>query len=476
MSNLEYAFISRIVQDADFHSVEKMGITDEYLSVPEVREVFRYIRDMYHAPGTTGLVPSQQMIGINYPGFHWTNAFDQVPILAAQLRKEKVKSELVSLSLSLQEQAELDPLAAAANLKAITAKIASLQENSHDLTMGAAARQLEAQYDMVANSGGVIGIPYPWEVLNSETQGMQDAQFIIIFGRPKSMKSWIAINMGVHAYIHARKRVLIYTKEMTPLLVAGRAASIIARVDYKAFKNGRLQPALKQRTFEILRELMDDEVAAGSRGMHQPCFVITSDHGSRGGSGVAWLQAKIREVQPDLVIVDGMYLMKDDRSGKRDVEWKAIAHISQDLKLTAQEFNIPIIGVTQANRNSEGKESSLAGLGYTDAFAQDADAVFEVRRKKIIDPQTQQKRTELYLNCPGLREGELEGIVINGHPGMNFDYIRTLTGEAEQEEYGEDQPRGRRGGGGRGNGNYGGGAAPAAPVSEFRRAPIITGR
>ena len=181
------------------------------------------------------------------------------------------------------------------------------------------------------------------------------------------------------------------------------------------------------------------------------------------------MQAKIRETKPDLVIVDGMYLMRDDRSGKRDVDWKAIAHISQDLKLTAQEFGVPLIGVTQANRGSEGKESSLSGLGYSDSFAQDADAVFQVSRRKVVDPETGIKKTELYLNCPGLREGELDGIVVNGNPGSDFSYIRTLVGEVQEGEDGEVNHGARR------RDNPPAYEQPRSHAGSDRRAPIIVG-
>jgi hypothetical protein len=145
-------------------------------------------------------------------------------------------------------------------------------------------------------------------------------------------------------------------------------------------------------------------------------------------------------MKPDLVIVDGMYLMKDDRSNSRSIDWKNIAHISQDLKLTAQEFEIPIIGVTQANRGAEkSKGEDLTELAFADNLGQDADAIFRVSKTERCDESTGGlKKTELFITAPGLREGKFDGIIVNGEPATDFSYIRTIVNTDMQEGYGQE--------------------------------------
>jgi replicative DNA helicase len=438
-NNLELALITRVIDDADFHSLEKAQITEEYFSTPEAAELFRYLRDVYHSPTATGMVPSRDMVKMRFQGFYPFPAADPVPVLAQELRRQKVRLEIAKLAQDLQAEVEHNPLEAMATLRAQTSRISALAEVGQDMSMSAAYSTLMQQYEMVAAGGGLLGIPYPWHPINEETQGMQPGQFIVFYARPKNMKSWIAIYIGVYTYLHSRRRVLYYTREMSPNLVAWRTAACMAKVSYKAFKNGRLQPELKQHAFGILQELMDDERSAGAMMGHQPDFKIVSDHGASGsgGGGVSWLRAKIREFRPDLVIVDGMYLMKDDRDGKRSVDWKNIAHISQDLKLTAQEFNIPLIGVTQANRGAEKtRGEDLTELAYADALGQDADAVFRLKHIEPIDEQTKKKRSEIIITAPGLREGKFEGIIIAGEPATDFQTVKkVLTSSAEADEY-----------------------------------------
>jgi replicative DNA helicase len=437
-SNIEYALITKVIETKDFHTLQKMQLDESYFTSPEVREVYRFIRQIYNDANSHGDIPSKEMVKLHYPAFPFSMSYDSVPILCTHLRKERMKAELLKLAQEIQEIAEKDPLEAIKIVRVESAKLASLSEVGQDLSISAAYSTLLDRYETVQKSHGMLGIPYPWEQLNEETQGMQPQQFIVLYGRPKSMKTWMGINIGVTAYLKHRKRVLYYTREMGPLLIAQRVAACITKVDYKSYTNGKLQPAIKAAVFETLKDLLEDEKHITGGHAQGPCFIITTDKSAAAGGsggGVGWLQSKIKDVKPDLVIVDGMYLMKDDRSGQRTMDWKAIAQISQDLKLTAQDFNIPLIGITQANRAADkSKGEDLTELAYSDSLGQDADAVFRVTKKEKID-EDNVKRTELHLTAPGLREGRFDGIVIRGAPATDFTYLRTLV-DNDQEEAG----------------------------------------
>ena len=425
-ANIEYALITRVIEDQDFHTLEKMGITADFFSVPEMRSMYEWLRGIYHAPDTQGVVPSLAMVHHHYQSFVPAYAADPVPLLCDVLRREKLRMDIASAADKILLEKDKDPIEALATLKVAAQNLSSMMEAGHDLSMSGVFQTLMDRYQTVANMKGVVGIPYPWDPINEETQGMQGGQFIVLYGRPKSMKTWVALAMAVHAYQRSRRRVLFYTREMAPFQIAQRAAAAIAGVSYKHFKNGTLQPDVLEYTKSVLSGLMEDEETAAKHG-HNPCFIITADRSS-GGGGVSWLQAKIREVKPDIVFVDGMYLMKDDRTSSRNVDWKNIAHISQDLKMSAQEFDIPVVGITQANRGAEKtKGEDLTELAFADSLGQDADAVFRIRRIVKQDEHTGTKKTELHITAPGLREGVLDGIVVHGEPATDFSFARIIT-------------------------------------------------
>jgi hypothetical protein len=150
----------------------------------------------------------------------------------------------------------------------------------------------------------------------------------------------------------------------------------------------------------------------------KPDIMVTSDS-DEGSGGVNSLRAKIREFQPTLVVVDAFYLMNDDRENKRGSDWKVMTNISRDLRKTASNFKIPLIGVTQGNRGADKdhKQADLREIGYADAPGQDADLTMRVDKKK--DPQT--KETELILSFPGTRHaGKLDAFSIYFHPCVDM--------------------------------------------------------
>jgi replicative DNA helicase len=438
--NLEHALLTRIIHDGDFHSLEKARIDESFFMSSEAREVYRYLRDQYHSASTTGLVPSLDMVTHRFPAFYPALPPDAVPLLCEQLRYERVQSELMSLAQELTVLAQTNPMEAKVKLHEKASVIASISEAGHDMAMATSFQSIWDRYNMVANCKGMLGIPYPWQPLNEELQGMQDSQFIVLYGRPKSMKTWMALYMAVCAYKYSRRRVLFYSGEMSPDMLLLRAVSILAEVDYRLLKNGQLQPEIRDNVFQILFDLKSDEAAHSVYGgKRSPYFIVTTDRSTgSGGGGVAWLQAKIRELEPDIVFVDGMYLMNDDRGGKNVQEWQRVLHISRDLKKTARGFNIPVIGVTQANRNAEKTQGEdLTELAYSDALGQDADAVMRVTKKEVVEKSAlgvEEKKDVLFLNFPGLREAKLAGMVINARPGFDFSYIRSIVDKGEAEE------------------------------------------
>lgn len=425
-ANFEHQFLCKIIETGDFHTVEKMKVDESYFlgDQTQYKEIFRWMRACFHNPNTYGSVPSFDLIRHYFPGLTWVNAYDTVPTLCQHLRHAKLRAEIVGLMDEVGSRVDADPVAALAAVKEASTKLVMEHEITNDALLSSAVDQIQAEYQMVQAGQGLTGIPWPWPALNEDTLGIHEEDFIIIFGRPKSMKSWVAFLTAVTAYYQYRQRVLIFSMEMSRIQCLRRCAAIIAKVDYEKFRSGRLDPASHERLFSTLGWLKaQEDYWKNEKTGRSPALMVSSPSEETDGAGISSLRAKIREFQPNLVIVDGMYLMKDDRDKKRTIDWKAIAHISQDLKSTARSFKVPIIGVTQANRtakNPNEKEADLAELAYADALAQDCDLAMRVHKQK--DKNTGDP--ELVMSIPGSREGKLDVFVIHGSPAVNFEQKR----------------------------------------------------
>lgn len=441
-AGLEYQLICKIIEQQDFHAIQKLKVDETFFFSPECRQMFQYLHGHFHAKATFGHIPSWHIVHSIYPAFPWSPTTDDASTMIDQLRLAKMRMELLGAADTLGQIAESDPRSALDFVRSLSATMTSEHEVNDDLTLGGSYEQMLRDYHIVAEGKGLTGLPWPWEILNEETQGIHKGEFIVMYGRPKSMKTWTALYTAAYINKHANARVLVYSLEMAPPQIMRRVAALRVLVDYKKFKKGQLQPLEYQRVFQELANIRGEQ--DDPEGKHNT-FMVCGTAGD-GGGGVSFLHSKIREFQPDLVIVDGMYLMKDDRQKTKTVDWKAIAHISQDLKRTAQEFMVPIIGVTQANRKAEknAKNADLAEIAYTDSLAQDCDLAMRVQKRINKDS----KLPELIVALPGMREGDLDAFLINAVPATDFSFKSAIIGDNGEEDEEEGKKKSSRGSGG----------------------------
>lgn len=455
-ANIEHQVICKIIETQDFHTVAKLKIDDTFfLSDSQTKEAFRFLWDHYHNEHTYGSVPSWQLLQQRFAGFPWSYSYDTLASLCQELRRYKMRADILSCTDEISQVVDTDPAQAMAILRETVTRLSTQHEITSDLLLSNAYEQLYTDYNTVANAQGVTGIPFPWDILNEDTQGMHSSQFIVLYGRPKSMKTWIALVIACFAYLKGM-RVLIWSLEMNEIQLLKRIACIICAVDYDKFKKGKLDPATQQRVWQVLMAIRDEELVKVSHSGHAPALLVVHPRGDT--NGISSLQAKIREFKPDLALVDGMYLMRDDRQKVRSIDWKAITHISQDLKRTASLFQIPIIGVTQANRGADKdpKKADLMELSYSDALAQDCDLCMRVHKQK--DPASQD--WEIVLSIPGGRDTQLDGFVVYGCAATNFGFKRATMTDPNNPQPQQGNSGNKKSSGGGNNTNNG---PPALP-------------
>jgi hypothetical protein len=234
--------------------------------------------------------------------------------------------------------------------------------------------------------------------------------------------------------------VAFYSKEMTVKQMRRRCASILSGLDDGLIRTGKLSPEEKDIYFDCLADLKDSEKEAGASLRRCPALLFLSDKGVKGGSTVEKLRARIEQFEPDILFVDGFYLMRDGRSGKKDRDHKTVGNISADLKALARDLNITIFGTTQANREAnKGFGDDLSEVAFADAIAQDSDLVMRCVKGKSDDGWP-----ELLFTFPGVRDAEVRPFTINARPGIDFSLRKTSVNvkeftESAKRAYLEDQ-------------------------------------
>lgn len=187
------------------------------------------------------------------------------------------------------------------------------------------------------------------------TAGLHPEELTIIGARPGVGKTILGMQIGLKI-ARNNKKVIFTSLEMSTTQLAERIIASETNIDSLNLRSGRINDSQWK---EI------DKTAARNSLKN---FII--DKSSRNPQHI---RTKLRKLKPDLLIIDYLQLLQS--SQKEQSREREVATITRDLKLMALEFKIPIIILSQLNRNAEGNRPTLGDLRESGAIEQDGDNV-----------------------------------------------------------------------------------------------------
>jgi replicative DNA helicase len=267
----------------------------------------------------------------------------------------------------------------------------------------------------VQNASELLGIPSGFPALDDSMGGMQAGDLIVITGRPGLGKSYILLRMALEAYLQGR-RVLFITMEMTNRQCVSRLLALKTRVQHSRLRKG----LLSAYALNLVRDELDV-----FRGNDRLQFV----EGSL-SSKASEVSLRIQEASPEIVFIDGAYLIAPDDSWIKS-KWERTAAVAEDLKRACLKFSIPIVASYQQSRRAEQKGgSSLSTIGLSDIIGQLSSAVFDI---SIEDAEASESFEQMDSNRPDSRVLSSlklrEGGFLNFR--VSFDLTRMLIEQVE---------------------------------------------
>jgi replicative DNA helicase len=228
----------------------------------------------------------------------------------------------------------------------------------------------------------ITGVPSGFKDLDRRTTGFQNADLIIVAGRPSMGKTALCLNIAQHASINAKIPTAVFSLEMSKEQLAIRMLCSEARVDSGRLRSGFLSESDWPKLTMAAGALSD-----------APIFIDDTP-----AISVLELRAKARRLKADrglgLVIIDYLQLMRG-RSGLERRE-QEISEISRSLKALAKELDIPVLAISQLSRKAEdrpGRRPQLSDLRESGAIEQDADVIIFIYRDEVYNPDSDHKGT-----------------------------------------------------------------------------------
>lgn len=289
---------------------------------------------------------------------------------------------------------------------------------------------------------GKRGILLPWDHINDVTLGLWPNDLVLFIARVGIGKSWVAAQIALAAW-EANKKVLFATTEMEQDRIAQRIFALKGSVNYSEFTSGKMGEFAEQNFLTMLSGLKQ-------HGFH----IVGGDFDFELGN----FESAIDQCEPDIVILDGAYLLKVP--GANRVEQAANAF--NELKRLNSRIKKPIVTTMQFNREVKANQATSVrteSIALTDVASWNASLIYG-----LIQTEDMKKEKRMIFKNLKAREGVGTDFECNWDlDTMNFSQLGIIDKIV-------DAPGSDDGGGGPG-GAAGGGKWPKKEKSAPKAAP-----
>ncbi len=196
----------------------------------------------------------------------------------------------------------------------------------------------------------LAGLSTGFKDLDNETSGLQNSNLVVIAGRPSMGKTAFALNIAVNVASprsHRRpsgegRPVVLFSLEMKSLELVLRLICSEGQINSQRLKRGRLTNEEKTRIPAVGVELS-----------RLPIFLDDSS-----SLTVMEIRSRARQLKRKheigLIIIDYLQLVSGIDADRKPRE-QVVAEITRNLKALAKDLDVPVIALSQLNRQPEGR-------------------------------------------------------------------------------------------------------------------------
>jgi replicative DNA helicase len=217
-----------------------------------------------------------------------------------------------------------------------------------------------------SRKGTLTGLATGFTDLDRMTDGLHGSEMIVIAARPSMGKTSLAMNIVEHVVLEDKLPVAVFSLEMSAEALVMRMMCSIARVNLRSIREG----FMSESDFPKL-------TSAAGRLANAKLFIDDS-----AGLSILQLRARARRLAQQhgvkLFVVDYLQLLHSTARRSQENRQQEIADISSGIKALAKELKVPVLVLSQLNRELERDKSRkprLSDLRESGSIEQDADLV-----------------------------------------------------------------------------------------------------
>ena len=279
-----------------------------------------------------------------------------------------------------------------------------------DFASGASAKLLDDEYKALTKMLDVdtpgIATGYP----SLDKMGrLREGDVMAIVGRPQQGKTYQLLRMAHHAWHTQRKRAMFLSMEMKPLPLIQRITAMHEKMAVTLLRRAEYPKKKHKQLMQSLQKLEES---------HDRFWIIDGNL----AADVSEVHALVHQTQPDVLYVDGGYLLQ-----AREKRIPRYERVSQTLEFLKQEIStalgVPVIVSYQFNKKGK-DDKELENIGGSDTIGQISSIVIALYEKEENEAEfATRKKVDIIKG----RNGEQGEFMINWTfdkpPFMDFSEI-----------------------------------------------------
>lgn len=360
---VELQILNKIIKDKNDSILLLNDITPEYFK--QYVEEYEYI--MEHKQ-TYGNIPDIETFLSKFPDFDVVNVSETTEYLVSTFKEEHLYSMAVPVLTKLSDLLQTNSYEAVDYLKTQLPNLKiSMPVKGSDIISEAKTRLTE--WKEVRENSDNHFLQTGFEELDEVIGGFHmGEELVVLFARTGQGKSWVLIKMLEHAW-KMNKIIGLLEPEMSATKTGYRFDTVHKNISNKSLIRGEDIQGYER----YIDRLSESSV---------PFYVAHPKDFNRKVT-VSKLKSWVENNHIDVLAIDGISYLTDERKERGDSRTTQLTNISEDLMDLSIDLGIPVIVICQSNREgAKENDLELENIRDSDGIAYNASLVLSVQQKE----------------------------------------------------------------------------------------------
>ena len=366
---IQLQFLNYVLETKDFSLIQNNGFTVDYFT--EYPDEFLFIKNHYDEYKK---VPDIETFLSKFDNFSVLEVKESERYLVNTLNEEYLYVKSVPVIKKTAELLKVDANEASRYLQSeLPNLMPNYQISAVDIIHSDNRVKL---FEDKSKNPDKWFIPTGFQELDDALNGWQmGEEFVVIYARTGQGKSWVLVKSMQHAWLLG-KNVGYISPEMSADKIGYRFDTLNEHLSNMALVRGNQNEVSLdeyQNYFEKLSE-------------HKNKFLVSTPADFNRQITVGKLRNYVVQNNLDILAIDGIKYLKDERYKKGDNLTTSLTNISEDLMQLSIEMSIPILVVVQSNRGGVKEDPNatpdIEDIRDSDGISHNSTKIISLKQKE----------------------------------------------------------------------------------------------